>query len=101
MGTMDKSQWNKISEEIAEVLTKVAKKHGVTFESSGFTYGEQNCVLKTTATVNDASGLKKDLERETFITWATKYLWLANCYFAHDSRGFQRNVTMLHCVEIR
>jgi hypothetical protein len=28
-------------------------------------------------------------------------LWLANCYFAHDSPEFQRNVTMLHCVENR
>ena len=28
-------------------------------------------------------------------------LSLANCYFAHDSPEFQRNVTMLHCVENR
>jgi hypothetical protein len=70
---MDKSQWHKIGEEMADVLTKVAKKYGVTFESSGFTYGEHSCVFKTTATVNDASGQKKDLERDTFITWAKKY----------------------------
>ena len=28
-------------------------------------------------------------------------LSLANCYFALDSPEFQRNVTMLHCVENR
>ncbi len=70
---MDKSQWDKISEEKVGELTKVAKKHGITFESNGFTYGEENCTFKTAATVNDASGQKKDLDRETFITWAKKF----------------------------
>jgi hypothetical protein len=32
---------------------------------------------------------------------ATLALWLANCHFAYDSPEFQRNVTMLHCVENR
>ena len=65
---MEKTDWNKISEEIVDALSKVAKKHGVTFETNGFTYGSDNCTFKTLALVNEASGQKRDLEREAFLS---------------------------------
>jgi hypothetical protein len=68
-----------------------------------------------TAGNNETPNPRRPFLRETFAlaSWKDRDLFscsqaglvnnlsLANCYFAHDSPEFQRNVTMLHCVENR
>jgi hypothetical protein len=69
---MGKAQWDKISKEIVDALSNIATKHDITFESHGFTYSSEKCTFKTLATVNDASGQKRDLEREEFTRYFSK-----------------------------
>jgi hypothetical protein len=63
-------QWETIQEDLVAALTKVAKKHNVTFERNGFRYGDNDCTFRVLATVNDASGAKRDLQREAYIAEA-------------------------------
>ena len=69
---MKLAQWQNLQTEIVTAVGKVAKKRNITFEPNGFRYGDETCTFKILATVNDASGQKKDLARLAFLASAAE-----------------------------